>query len=135
MATFQSLCRTNYFKVKDPKEFEELCKRYGLEFICNDDDPSLVGFYTFDGWPTEYINEYAADDEDEIVEIDIVEDIIERLEDGHVAIIMETGYESARYCHGYALAVNSKGERRNIALDDIYKLANELGDHVTNAAY
>jgi len=52
-----------------------------------------------------------------------------------VAIMMEAGAEKCRYINAYALAVNSKGETKEISLDQIYELAQPLGEHITRAEY
>lgn len=123
--------RSNYFRVKDKDEFRRLCLRYGLELITDEEDESLVGFYTFDDWPTYRWDAMRGD----IVDMDIVDDIAECLEEGCVAIIMEAGYEKARYGYGHAIAVNSKGETRSVDLKEIYTRAQELGENITSAEY
>ena len=78
------------------------------------------------------------DDEVAIYEFDCNDfenQLIAQLVDGHVAIIIEIGYEKFRYLNGYAVALNSKGERRLVNLDDIYKIASEIGTSITRAEY
>ena len=48
---------------------------------------------------------------------------------------MEAGSEKLRYIVGYAEAINSRGERASIGLNDIYKLAENLGSSITVAEY
>lgn len=69
------------------------------------------------------------------LDIDIVSELQEHLADDEVAIFMAIGSEKLRYLDGYAIAFNNKGEIRNVSLDDIYKLASELGPNVTQATY
>src|SRR5439155_25710565 len=83
-----------------------------------------------DGWPGSRVN-----DQDEVEDIDLAAELAAHLEDGWVAVLMEAGAEKCRYVAGWALAVNSKGETRQVSLEDIYDLAGQIGEHVTKAEY
>ena len=72
---------------------------------------------------------------DEVEEIDLAGELAVHLEDGWVAVLMEAGAEKCRYVANWALAVNSKGETRRVSLEDIYELAGQIGEHVTEAEY
>ena len=69
------------------------------------------------------------------MEADIVATLAPLLAEGHVAVGMESGHEAFRYVSGVAWAVNNRGERRIVTLDDIYDQATALGAHVTEAVY
>lgn len=73
-------------------------------------------------FPTWQYNEDGECDMDD-EEIDIVEIIAEHLVDGAVAIFMECGAEKTHYISAWAEAINSKGERKTISLNDIYDAA------------
>lgn len=134
MANYYATARSNYFKVKDVAAFEQWCALVGLESITDDTDQKLVGFLDGNpdggGFPS---SRY--DDNDELVEIDLADELAAHLQDGQVAILMEGGAEKHRYIIGWALAVNSKGERKEVSLEDIYEQAAQLGEHVTRAEY
>ena len=69
------------------------------------------------------------------VEIDFMEELGLYLADEEVAVLQECGSENLRYVNGYAIAVNNKGERREISINKIYDLAKELGSKITRAEY
>jgi len=48
---------------------------------------------------------------------------------------MEVGAEASRYLTGWATAVNSKGDRVDVDLDEIYERAKSLGGDIPDAAY
>ena len=139
MANYYGQGRTNYFAVKDADAFKAEMANYPVEVITDEvDGETLYGLLDANpdggGWDWSYIAELE-DEDGEIVETDMEIDWPEvfarHLVDGHVAILMETGAEKYRYLIGYALAVNSKGETREVNLSkDIYTLAQELGDKV-----
>ena len=41
-------------------------------------------------------------------------------------IIVGNGYEKMRYLTGFAVAINNKGERRHVTVEDIYELAKQI---------
>ena len=133
MANYYGQARTNYFQVKDLKAWREEMSDYPVELIeTKDDDGTMrVGFMDAnqDGGGLDWSWwDFETDDD---VEIDWAGILARHLADNEVAILMEVGSEKYRYLTGYALAVNSKGETREINLSkDIYTLAQELGDKV-----
>jgi len=72
---------------------------------------------------------------DEPEEIDFLAELSLHLQPGWVAIIMEAGAEKLRYIAGFAAAVNSKGETREVTIQEIYERAKPLGEHITQAEY
>ena len=133
MASYYSVARTNYFAVTNRPLFADVCDRWGVEAITHDDDSALVGFICTgdeDGFPAGY-----RDEDGDLVEADIVAALAPLLVKGHVAVGMESGHEAFRYVAGVAWAVNSRGERRIVTIDDIYDQATALGDHITEAMY
>ena len=145
MANYYGVARTNYFAVKDAEAFKDEMANYAVEVITREgeDGVTLYGLMDTDsdggGWNWSYVAELE-DEDGEIIETDLEIDWVEvfarHLVDGWVAILVETGAEKYRYVSGYALAVNSKGESREINLSrDIDKLAREIGENVTDASY
>jgi hypothetical protein len=55
--------------------------------------------------------------------------------EGSVAVFFEVGAEGLRYLTGYAVAVNSAGRMVRVDLNDIFRLAESLGDELTAAEY
>jgi hypothetical protein len=142
--------RSNYFKVKDLEAFKAWAKRRDVDVIESEKDKGKVAVVSsresvHGGWPDSIVVDsegeakalgYERGDPDDcIVEIDFVQELSLHLEDGQVAVLMEVGYEGQRYVTGWACAVNSKGERRDISLQAIYVLAGELGPEFTRAEY
>jgi hypothetical protein len=136
MANYYATARSNYFKVKDVAAFREWATPINIEVIEGDGKhEGLVCLIADDGdqngWPSWRPGE--GDGED--TEIDLAQEIAAHLVDGHVAILMEAGAEKVRYVSGWAMAVNSKGETESVSLQDIYEMAEHLGEHVTRAEY
>ena len=134
MANYYGTTRTNYFAVKDAEAFLAEVANYPVSVITDtrgeqtlygflDDDPDGSG----DVWTT-----YDGYDESEIEWQDV---FARHLADGWVAIFMTAGAEKYRYVSGSATAYNNKGESMHLDLTDIYTLANDLGDNITEASY
>ena len=137
MANYYGSARSNYFKVKDPVAFEEALFNVPDIEIQGSIEKGfcvLVSGGDAGGWPS-----MGWDDEtEEEFDIDVPQIVSEHLVDGEVAIFEEAGAEKLRYLVGYAEAINSKGERRAVSLNDIFKLAAELTDRpedITPAEY
>ncbi len=134
MANYFAFSRSNYFAVKDREAFSLFCKNLGLVVIeqePEDKDPNaftLVGFYNEEGGIPSYDPTTQSD-------IDFPEELAKHLVDGHVAVVEEIGWEKMRYLVGYAIAVNSKAETREVSLNDIYDAAKDLGAKVTPCEY
>jgi len=133
MANWQGLARSNYFTVKDEEAFRATFEGVDVEILEEDGKFGLLSTEDDTGaWPT-YTYDEETDEEND--DFDVIEEVIPHLAEGSVAVFIEAGHEKARYISGYAYAVNSKGERRAVNLNDIYKLAAELGSDVTEAEY
>ena len=137
MANYYASARTNYFAVTDLEAFKaELeSKTSSVQVVSKEQDGlTLVALLGSDddggGFPFEY-----EDEDGEYVELDWAEIFKAHLEDGWVAIIMESGAEKLRYIAGYAVAYNSKGETVAIDLNQIYEKAKSLGSNITEATY
>jgi hypothetical protein len=137
MATYTSTARTNYFRVKDVDAFNKWIKQFtGLDKIVHETQ-GTIGILFDDGvpnvrWETELIEGEEIESE---VEIDFMEELGLHLADEEVAVLQECGSENLRYVNGYSIAVNNKGERREISINKIYDLAKELGSKITRAEY
>jgi len=138
MANYYASSRSNYFAVKDAQAFEdEMSNISDIEVITKTGEDGILRYGVLShisdsgGWPSWVFNE-ETDDYDDIDFFDIVS---EHLADNEVAIFMEAGAEKLRYICGYAVAVNNKGETRQISLNNIYDLAKEIGTNVTIAEY
>lgn len=135
MANYYGNSRSNYFKVKDKEKFKNfLDLMYDMEYI--EDSEGRVGFLVSGeggSIPCEIWDENA----DEYVELDFDRLLAQHLQDGEVAIYQEVGAEKLRYLVGYSIAVNSKGERVAVSINDIYRLAQEElgGENITLCEY
>jgi hypothetical protein len=133
MANYYGMARTNYFAVKNAMAFlEELENIPDLETAGNS-DPNAVCLLSESesGWVWSYYDEESGED----IEVDWEGIFTRHLADNSVAIIMEIGNEKLRYLSGIAVAYNNKGETREVSLDNIYTLAEELGTTITRATY
>lgn len=145
MANYYGVGRTNYFAVKDGEAFKADMAALPVEVITREDEngETLYGFMDAnpDGAGLDWSRFIELEDENgepfhTDIDIDWTGLLASHLKDGWVAIIMETGAEKYRYMMGYAIAVNSKGETREVNLDrEIMRLSEELGSNVTAVGY
>jgi hypothetical protein len=139
MANYYASARTNYFLVKDVEAFttdiNAVTSYVNIITHTTKDGLELVGLLGNDPDGSGFPYSQYSDEDGEYLEINWDKIFQAHLEDGWVAIIMESGAEKLRYISGYAVAYNNKGETRTIDLTNIYKLAMELGDNVTPAEY
>lgn len=134
MANYYATARTNYFRVKDIEAFKEEMSTIPMEVITRKvGEETLVGVISLDdaGMP------YSVYDVDTDTDYEIEwQDIFKKhLQDDEVAVIVEVGNESARYVRGYAEAFNNKGDCVSLSLDNIYTMAKQLGNNITEAEY
>ena len=136
MADYLTVARSNYFKVKSPKEFEKMLGRFGLvpeggnkfaEFEFHRDE---TGAYCIFGYGTNVsINLNLFDESGNVVvdsqgsEITLFKEIRKHLAKGQTAVIEEVGHEKCRYVTGFVAVITSK-KIRGKSLDDA---AGELG--------
>ena len=113
------MLRSNYFAVRDAPEFLEFCDRWDFEAIRNSEN--LHGFLCVE--------------EMEFEEDEVLDEIADLLAAGNVAVVMQVNHDKMRWLDGAAWAVNTRHERRTVALSDIYKQAEQLGSDVTQALY
>lgn len=120
MANYYETARTNYFTVKDEAAFRAWAQKWRLEVAEGSDSKTFAVF------PPRY-NEGGFDlyDEEEDDTLDIADEIAAHLTDDSVAVVMGAGAEKFRYVCGWAVAINSKGERIQLNLDQIYDMALE----------
>jgi hypothetical protein len=131
MANYTATARTNYFSVRDVAAFAAALP--GDLTIARNAHGQVAVLAQTDGgaWPTATYDDVVGD----FRAFDIADLIAEHLLDRQVAILMEVGSERMSYVVGVAVAINSSGERRMVSLDDIYPLARQIGDCVTEAAW
>ena len=104
MANFQGSARSNYFAVRDEKEFREWADTRHLEVVqgASDEFPVLFCLLARDAdngvWPT---FDWEGND------INLADEVAQHLAPGHVAILMGVGGEKLCYLMGHATAVNS----------------------------
>jgi len=138
MATYSELSRSNYFLVKDRLAFEEFLSSFGDELdLIRAAGTNRVGFLAAEGIPTK-LEPSDGSDPDDAPDVDFMAELAKHLKDGEVAIVVTTGHMKLQYLTGTAVAVNSRGERRVVSLDDIYVQAAELTDRpgdITCAEY
>lgn len=126
MANYLAACRSNYFRVKNPKDFEDWCDHIPT-LACREVDKENMYMLYVDcpdgsGWPAYLWHE----DTGEETELDLVAELSEFLFEGQIAILEEVGYEKLRYLHGSSVAVNHLGETITISLTDMYsRIANQ----------
>ena len=127
MANYYCTSRTNYFRVKDEPAFVAWAEKFQFEAHKRQDGLYALfpGDVTDDGsFPSSFYDEEKDEDE----EFDFMVELSKHLAEGSVAVCISAGAEKLRYVSGYAEAINSKGERAAVRLDDIYVKAAALGE-------
>ncbi len=121
MANYYEQARTNYFKVKDAEKFQEFVENFGgIDLVVQEQTGQYALLFDETGIPSFYLNEDAED-----IEVDFIDDLAKHLTDDSIAVFEAVGSEKMRYLNGYAIAVNSKGERVDINIAEIYERAKE----------
>jgi len=147
MADYIGYAHSNFFAVVDEAAFDLFCAKWGLSKIGN--AATGVGFNPDDAvWEDHSLpaapraswraaheetdeDGYIADDYDGP---DLLDDLAPLLADDSVAVVMDVGHEKVVYVGGSATAINNRGERESISLEDIFDRAARLGGRVTRAA-
>ncbi len=134
MAEWYGSARSNYFRVKDIDEFRKLCKLWNITLITDEKNPPRVGFLCENnngGLPN-----YRYEDSECGEEFDFdyfLSELSALLMDDEVAVMVEAGVEKLCYVTGCAVAINSKGDKCSISLDEIYERAKAIGENITKA--
>ena len=106
MADYCAFARSNYFAVHDTAKLAEDLPD-GLTIVSDDTGRvAVLADNTESGWPASVLDE----DTDEDVDVDVAAIIATHLRAGHVAVLVEIGWEKLRYLAGRAVAVNVAGE-------------------------
>lgn len=136
MADYMASARSNYFRVKDVEGFKKWLGENGLGCYESDGQPGQFMIFPDDGghgdWPTIFRTDPSTGQE---YDVDLFDELSRHLHNEDVAVLMEAGAEKLCYVSGWAVAVNSKGDRVEIALSDIYERAKHLGKNITEATY
>lgn len=122
MANYYEKARTNYFKVKDAVAFQKYLDLFGgIDLVVQEKTGQYALLFDEEvGIPCFYLNE-----NDEDIEVDFIDDVSQHLTDDSIAVFEAVGNEKFRYLNGYAVAINSKGERVDINISEIYARAKE----------
>jgi hypothetical protein len=131
MANYESMFRTNHFRVKNEDAF---CK-WAYDIGANYFPVKIEGETAYCMTRYAGIPDFSESREDEI---DFASELAEHLVEGEVAVYMEVGYEKIRYLSGVAVAVAWDGRVTYIDLNEIYGRAREefgLTAQVNRAEY
>ena len=136
MADYTGSARSNYFRLRDDAaraELETFIRTHELDItiITSEQDDSRIALLDASGrgWDTSYFDDQA----DDYIDFTIWDVVGPLLADECVAVFIEVGAEKLRYLSGIAVAVNNKGQTRQVLTGDIYELAGQLGTDVTAA--
>ncbi len=117
MANYYCQSRTNYFRVKDEAAFREWANKWNLEII----ESVKTGVTLFGLTPGDSdCGAFSLYDEAADEQLDVCDEIAAHLADDSIAVVLETGAEKLRYLIGWAVAINSSGDRVEMSLADIY---------------
>lgn len=137
MANYYGQTRSNYFAVKDELAFLDEMTKFPVEVISKEaeDGTKLYGFVDADDDGGADIWNAWDEETGEQVELDWDGLFTRHLADDWVAVVISVGSEKYRYLAGDAIAYNNKGETRTVSIEDIYKVAEDLGANRTHASY
>jgi hypothetical protein len=124
MANYYEKARTNYFNVKDASAFDKFIALFNgsIEVMPHETEGTLALLFDEEtGIPITYYDHEAED----WVDVDFMDMLSQHLTDDSIAVIEAVGSEKMRYLVGYAIAVNSKGQRVDINIAEIYERAKE----------
>lgn len=135
MANYVGSARSNYFRVRDAAVFLDWVETLpGVVASREDQDRFVLLVENGDdgGWPN-----WRYDDEGEDEEINLYAELAGHLSEGEVAVLQEVGAEKLRYLVGHAVAVDHRGEKLAVSIDDIYEKVHEAGwgPDVSTATY
>lgn len=119
--------RSNQFKVRDLSAFKRALGNFDVSVVEAEEGNNQVSILAH---PRPGIS--FSSDQHHIMEI-----VVKHLDDTSVVVLMQIGYHSDTFeLIGNAIAVNAKGEIRQVDLDYIYRLAQDLngGDPVARCA-
>ena len=121
MANWYGAARSNYFKVRDIKNFSAFMKQLPnmvAEYIVGDNTWWIHGNDDNGGFDWTIYDENFEPD----TSVDAMSEFASHLQEGEVAIFFEIGSEKLRYITGYSTAIAWNGEITTINLNDIYDL-------------
>lgn len=133
MANYYEKARTNYFNVKDAEKFQEFVKKFsGVDLVVQEQTGQYALLFDEEcGIPCSIYDE----ETDDHIDLDFVYEVSKHLTDDSIAVFEAVGSEKMRYLNGYAIAVNSKGERADINIAEIYERAKQkFGVNEINSA-
>ncbi len=136
MADWYGSARSNYFRVKDIDAFRKLCKIWNITPITDEKSPVRVGFLCDSNFSNGGLPDYRYEDSENGEEFDFddfLSELSALLMDDEVAVMMEAGAEKLCYVTGCAIAINSKGDKCSVSLDEIYERAKAIGNNITKA--
>ena len=136
MSNYYGYARSNYFRVRNVSKFRAAVKNCD---VCiepgRDRDKGKVALLATgeSGWSSSYWDDKKQND----IEFEITDIVAAHLRPGEVAIFVSIGWEHMQYLAGYSVAVNSKNERVQVTLDDIYRYPRvlALGPNITKAEH
>lgn len=138
MANYVGSARSNYFRVREEAAFLSWVETLPGVVVCREDDEPerfvlLVEESDDGGWPNWRFDERTESEE----EFDLYSELAEHLAEGEVAVLQEVGAEKLRYLVAYAVAINHRGEKLAVSIDDIYEKVREAGwgTEVSTATY
>ena len=138
MANYIGYARSNYFRVRDEAAFSGWVETLpGAIARREDGNPDrfalLIEEGNDGGWPNRRYVERTGNEEGN----DLHAELAGHLAEGEVAILEEIGTEKLRYLVGYAVAVNHRGEKLAVSIDDIYEKVRAAvrGPDVSTAAF
>ena len=122
MANYYEQARTNYFKVKDAAKFQDFVDKFcGVELVVQEQTGQYALLFDECGIPCSIYDK----ETDDFLDVDFPYEVSQHLTDDSIAVFEAVGSEKLRYLCGYAIAVNSKGEREDINISEIYARAKE----------
>lgn len=117
--------RTNYVKWKSVDDLETFCGSLIPAPVFSYDPDGSVALLFEEGVPSA-VDDTVEGFDRESEDIDLAAELSMLLEPGQTLVMQASGHEGLRYVSGYAWAVNHRGDRVDVSLNDIYEKAKEI---------
>jgi len=124
MADYIACFRTNAFPVRDAARFKAWIETvWNIDFIDEHVENGRTMFEVggYSGIPD------IRESDDELVDIDFIAELARHLPEGAHAIVTEIGHEKLQYLVGISIAVDHRGDRIEVNLDDVSRQLAEAG--------
>lgn len=124
MSDSHLMCRSNYFRVRDPDGFRAFCAKWNLEVSEADGRFSFAAFdrpWALHFYCTGYVELDEEWNQDHPVGgLEFLEQLTAQIAEGEVAIVMAVAYDGLHSVNADAIALSPGKKHLTVDLEDIY---------------